>query len=246
MNRCKAKRQTHNVKIVIFSIMFGLASCGSSVDLVGEDSIRAAKSKSIQESYAELRQLANSGDSDDKLDAFVFVYEHLEELRDNVPEALQFLADAAAGGNVEAQYNFGFLMQTGTLVEKDEEQALPWLLLAAQKDYVSAQVWAGINLLSRYYSSLNAERESYFRNSERWLLQARSNSRPGDAEWFVATEALGRLYLGEDCTRDKGIELLEQASTAGYQPATKTLVQFADLIEEWNKSSKDISGSCPN
>ncbi|MEX2257947.1 MAG: tetratricopeptide repeat protein [Woeseia sp.] len=234
------------MKIVILSIVLALASCGSSLDVDGEESIDQAKSNSVQERYAELKRSANSGGPDDKLVAFIFVYEHLAELRDNAPEALQFLADAAAGGNVEAQYNFGLLMQTGTLVKQDEEQALPWLLLAAQKDNVPAQVWAGINLMSRYYESLETERQSYFRNSERWLTQARSNSKPGDAEWFVATEAMGRLYLGEDCTRDRGIELLEQASTAGFQPATRTLAQFSDLIEEWNKSAKDVSSTCWN
>lgn len=147
--------------------MLVVVACDLNRDLAHADRIYQGSSKSIEDRYAELRQSANSGDAEDKLEAFLYMYEHLAELQGKAPEALQFLADAAASGNVEAQYNFGFLMQTGTLVKQDEESALPWLLLAAQKDYVPAQVWAGINLLSRYYDAPDEERQSLFQNSER-------------------------------------------------------------------------------
>lgn len=224
--------------------MLAVSACGIHPDLAGAERTYQGSSQPIEDRYAELRQAAIVGDADDKLEAFFYVYEHLSELKSTAPEALQFLADAAARGNAEAQYNLGFLMQTGTLVKQDEERALPLLLLAAQQDYVPAQVWAGLNFLSRYFDAPEEERQLYFKNSERWLLQVRSNSTSEEIEWLVATEALGRLYLGEDCTRDEGVQMLEQASTGGYKPATKTLDQFGDLIEKWNNSDKEIAEAC--
>lgn len=181
--------------------------------------------------YSEIRKRAQSGDAEDKLDAFLFIYKYMRRLQGELPEALQFLADSAVLGYRDAQYNYGHLLQTGHLLQQDANEATKWFLLAAQQGHETAMLWSGLKLVTEFYESTEKEKDAYFRSAEFWLQQARNLLPKESEQWLLASEAMGRLYLGPDCKREAGVKLLQELGSHGYEPAKETLSAFSEVIE---------------
>lgn len=58
--------------------------------------------------------------------------------------ALQVFRPLAEGGDKDAQYQLGYMYQTGTGVAKDEREALRWYEMAAKQGHDGASVQARV------------------------------------------------------------------------------------------------------
>ena len=58
--------------------------------------------------------------------------------------ALQVFRPLAEGGNKDAQYQLGYMYQTGTGVAQDDRQALHWYEMAAKQGHDGASVQARV------------------------------------------------------------------------------------------------------
>ncbi|MEX2257946.1 MAG: tetratricopeptide repeat protein [Woeseia sp.] len=226
---------------------FKLATCGvliaifsSFVNATSENTKQVPPyNTDVLTKYENLRDLARSGNAESKFDAFIFVYEHASDLQDQAKEAVSFLFESAVAGNLDAQYNLGYLLQTGRWIERDEEKALLWLLEAASRGHITAQVRCGIVYQKKYYEANsdlghngNLRRPELREEAENWFREVISNGRPEQPEVLVATESLGRLLVREKPESDEGWDLLKEAAQLGYEPAIGTLRALMPALRE--------------
>lgn len=196
--------------------IFAIAACSGGNTFDSENECIDA----VSLCYEQLRDAANTGGDDAKLDAFIFVYEHGVVLQDHVDEALKFLLDSAVAGNSEAQYNLGFLMQTGTWLDKDVDAALPWLSMAASAGIVRAEFLLVTNHYTRYLTLKSTDgqlAQEHFDQSLIWLGRADTSG------YLDATSMLARILLGMDSNSERGLELLRKAASAGDELAIEKL-----------------------
>lgn len=210
--------------IIIIAMPVTLIACSTDSQPLADQSVKDAE---IREEFIELKSTANDGTAEHKLDAFLFVYQNASILSEHAEVAFEYLVAAAEMGNVDAQYNLGYMLQSGTWIQKDEEAALPWLLLAAQNGKPNAQLWTGVNFLNKYYESSDEDlQQEYMLNATRWLRAA------SESGVLAADEFLVRALFINPETRSEGIDILKRAATAGNDSALETLRDLADFLEE--------------
>jgi len=183
--------------------------------------------------YREIRALAVNGDPYAKHNAFVYVLENPVELREFVPEALEFLRTAADAGIPIAQYNLGFLYRTGQWVDKDLEEALRWLEPPALSGDARAQLWSGITYLDKYYAADEGpEADQFYASGEQWLRKL-LESEEDCAECLFAKTSLGRAVISRSMTDPEGWDLLKEAASAGHEGAVKTLWTMEEMLVDF-------------
>jgi len=183
--------------------------------------------------YRKIRALAVNGDPYAKHNAFVYVLENPVELREFVPEALEFLRTAADAGIPIAQYNLGFLYRAGQWVDKDFEEALRWFESPARSGDVRAQLWSGITYLEQYYAADEGpEADQFYASGEQWLRRL-LESDEHCAECLFAKASLGRAVISKSMTDPEGWELLKEAALAGHEGAVKTLRTMEEMLVDF-------------
>jgi len=176
------------------------------------------KSAEVHREYEQLHRKAMSGAASEKLAAFLFVYENADALDTQAQEAVDFLTESAALGNTDAEYNLGYLLQTGTWVGADQDSAREFLLRAANDGHEVAQFWLGINYADRFFLESNAiEKRRYFSEAEVWFQRASA------AGIDSATVRLGVLLLFDAEREAEGVSILEKAASNGSAAAADVL-----------------------
>lgn len=197
------------------------------------DCLKSDPSKSgsiIQTQYEDLKAEALLGNAEDQLDAFLFVYQNASHFHDKLSEAFDFLVKSAEQGNIDGQYNLGYMLQTGTWIDKNEETALPWLLQAAERGHVRAQLWCGINFVNRFHESSNdADKDAYALNATHWLKRA-SDSGIEQAKVLLAT-----ILINDEASREEGLNILKEAAAGGDKSAKEALDSMQELLDSETK-----------
>ena len=189
--------------------------------------------ESVQAEYRRLAARANSGGGEEKFLVFAHVYRYSALLTDDIDQATDFLVEAAKLDHTEAQYNLGYMLRSGIWFEKDEEVALYWLLLAAQKGYPTAQFWTGVTFLT-LSNEMSDEKEQadYRRNAIRWLRRADA------AEISEAKYFLGSALIRFPESVDEGIEYLREAAELGNEYAQEELGYVREYVEERERARR--------
>ena len=136
------------------------------------------------------------------------------------------LAEAAASGDPEAQYEYGRLYSVGAQgITVDYETAAEWYRLAAAQDHLAATLSLSTMLLQRDPPE-----------SIRLVLRAAELGSP-EAQWRAGQVYSGRIYLplaGLDLNRELALDWFKRAVEQGHHPAEEAL---ADLYTDSDESS---------
>ena len=93
-----------------------------------------------------LRQAAEQGDADAQFRVAEHYYKSYEECcgdKEDLEEAVKWYQEAAGRGDARAQFEIGWLYQSGEGVEEDHGKAVEWYCLSAEQGYAKAQYWLG-------------------------------------------------------------------------------------------------------
>lgn len=183
--------------------------------------------------YLRLSSLAEQGGAVEKFALFAFVYERLPETDSYVDDAIRQLEEAALDGHHIAQFNLGYLLVRGELVDQDEEKGIAWLQKAANGGVSRANLWLGLTYFSIYNSQIDVSPDlasDSFSNIERWLQPIIGKG--DDDVSLAAQETLGRAYLRRSIFSDEGWSLLFEAASLGHDGAEDTLRQMRSILQE--------------
>lgn len=185
----------------------------------------------IRACYSSLHQEASSGNTQAQFEAFIYVYEHGNELGDFASEAVGFLAEAAGKGHTEAQYNIGYMLLTGTWVDKDREQALIWLQLAANKANPRAQFLVGTDYYKQFLESDDpTDQGQKLEGAIKWLRMS------AESGYVGAKSFLGSILVADPEHKEYAIRMLRDAANAGDQRAKDELQQLVESeTESWTE-----------
>ena len=237
MIRSLSIEDMHVIKEILVTISVGFILALDLSGVAWADGTSVALEETDESVHVEYRRLAaraKSGGGEDKFLVFAHVYRYSASLTDYIDQAADFLVEAAKLDHTEAQYNLGYMLRSGIWFEKDEEAALYWLLLAAQKDYLMAQFWAGVSfLMLSHEMSDQQEQANYRRNAIRWLRKANAAG-ISEAEYF-----LGSALIRFPESVDEGIEYLRAAAERGDDSAQKQLKYALEYVEEREKAKQE-------
>ncbi len=151
-----------------------------------------------------------------------------------IDAALEVCTREAQAGDTNAQYTLANLYIDGTLAKDDWQQAIPWLLLAADQGHFEAQMQVAHALQTGRGIAKNAE-QAFF-----WIKRAADGNHP------EAQVALGQCYLQglgvakneslaiqcfTDCARQGNTEAMYQLAQKYLQPtATQNLDEAQSLL----------------
>jgi hypothetical protein len=195
----------------------------------------------------ELVRKAEYGQAWSKVSVFTLVYENLPEASEYVDAAVRLLREAAAEENHLAQFNLGYLLVHGELVEKDIDEGLLWLEKAADGGIRRANLWLGLTYYERYIVQANGPEglaNASFAKAENWLQSAIVQSDEPDDISLFAEEALGRAYVRRSILDEKGWEHLFNAASHGHRGAIDTLEEyrsdFQAALDDGNELTKPL------
>jgi len=146
--------------VIILLIGFSLTSFGAERKLDKKD-------EEIIEQYNLLKVKADNGDLDAMLDAFLIVYYEHPLLEDKQSEAIDFIINAAVGGNVDAQYNMGYFHLNGEVFDKNLDYAIDWFEKAQANGHKKSFLMLGVT----YRHKLHQSKKNYtlYQKSQHWL-----------------------------------------------------------------------------
>ena len=180
----------------------------SILSITGVTNAEASKSQDdVLLQYKKLQILAVKDDLNSQYEIWHFAKNNRPQLDNRLREAFSFITKAGKAGHVEAQFTIGSMYQTGTLVEKDSDVALGWLLEAANNDHRKAQHLVGSNYSSR---TIGATDEKEKNENEKlaiyWFEKAITDKS------LIALKHYGIFLFMIDTFSEKSKNLLEQAS----------------------------------
>lgn len=191
----------------------------------------------IKKSYDALLCLAQKGESEAKHELFLTFYGSYPVLAEKGEEAFSFLVEAARSGDVDAQYNMGYLYYEGELVEKDEELAMEWLTFASDNGSAEAAYLLGnqYTLLAKAEHDQENfdEKKKLYNQSIHYLDLA---VKKGHVQ---ATSMLGVTLLatGDSETKiQRGLSLLKEAAAQGD---IDSMLYLGDAYEAMSEALND-------
>lgn len=176
-----------------------------------------AKDAPIKESYEytlnqyeKAKALADKGDANAMLEVFNIFYNTYPVLENKTQEAANYLMKSAVKGNVRAQFNMGFLQQTGDVFEKNIDKALFWLLKAEEGDHHRSARQLGFLYLRKYHE--NKSKEDFRKESLIWFHKAALRGDPAGMRQYAVGLLSSKkdddsFYIAEDWLKkaiDKG------------------------------------------
>ena len=198
-------------------------------------------SERIVSEYRELsHRVRESGRAEDQFAAFTFANENARILEDFMPEAVQFLVDAANSGHADAQYNLGYLVESGRWLEKNEEYALDLYERAARQGQPNAELRVGLARFRSYFSETDGQLKSrLLAEAECWLRKTIDSDRllPSSSTVVDAKGWLGQVLLVRAPDDAEGLKLLQEAAIAGNQTAIESLNDFYVITKEEAQAS---------
>lgn len=156
-----------------------------------------------------LAYLENSDTIDDKvLLGCLLIFNPRVRRRDN--KGFELIKNAAELGSTIGQYHLGQCLNFGIDTEENKQEAIKWLLLAANKGFVKAQY-----LLATCYNDLENKKEAF-----KWYKVAAEN---GD---IYAMASLSVCYeYGEGCeiNKQEAFRLCKICADAGFEHCQTSL-----------------------
>lgn len=188
----------------------------------------------------ELISKAGQGDLDAQ-------FEMSRYYKDDEKQRLAWLKKAAEGGNVRAQYEYGYEMSDTSNLAYDSEEAEKWFRAAAEKGWAPAQFELGDTLIRRLEWSDEDETEA-IREGLEWVRKA-VDARYAEAEALYGSlllsgiedilekqesEAIPFLVRGAAASREAAY-LLGKAYEEGLGVAKPDYSQAAEWYRQANK-----------
>lgn len=135
-------------------------------------------------------------------------------------KALDYLSQAAALDNADAQYALGLMYENGNGVEQDYAQAFEWYMKAAQKNSSRAQ-----NSVAFFYDEGLGVDQSFV-EAAKWYQKAADNNN-GEAQFNLAD--MYAKGIGVEVDYDKSLELYRKAMTNGVREASREIPKVTSL-----------------
>lgn len=110
------------------------------------------------------------------------MYRRDQHLKENYAKAMELFQQAAARGNVEAQYQIGELYDLGEGVAESHAEAMKWYRQAAENGYAEAQYQIGV----RYAQGRDAKQD--YAEALQWLQKAANQGHADALNW------MGNMY----------------------------------------------------
>lgn len=142
--------------------------------LTPTDHLRMIKKETLR----DLRVMADGGDMQAVM-VLGNLYYRGEEVKQDLPMAIEWFLKAASAGHVEAQYAMGMIYYRGEGVDRDSRRAAGWLKKAAAQGHVKAQVL----LAQIYYNGETGVKEMALAKE---YFQMAADSGDPDAQHFLA------------------------------------------------------------
>ncbi|TMO29386.1 sel1 repeat family protein [Pseudoalteromonas sp. S4492] len=177
--------------------------------IVSLTSITDAKENKVKhmtalEKYMLAKDLADEGDTKAMLDVFTIFYTTYPELENKVQEAATYLMQAASNDNINAQFNMGYLQQTGDVFEKNLDKAIVWLKKASEQGHVKSNRQLGFIYLEKYKAN-NSDNSLYI-ESRKWFSKG---AKLGDIP-SLRQLAIGTLAHEQE-GHEEALKMLEEA-----------------------------------
>ncbi len=164
----------------IFALLFLCAALVSACTppekkpLSFEEHLRIIKGEALK----EMKTRADGGDTQSQM-VLGNLYYRGEEVKQDLPMAIEWFLKAAAGGHPEAQYAMGMIYYRGEGVERDPRRAAGWLKKAAAQGQVRAQAL----LAHIYYNGETGVKEMALAKE---YFQMAADAGDPDAQHFLA------------------------------------------------------------
>lgn len=210
----------------------------------------------VLQEYYRLLNVANNGDSSDKVALFVYTAEHSSELEKYAETALAHLVEASNSGEGEASALLGYISENGFWMEQSDEGARIFYVLAAQQGSARGMA-ACVTFFGKaaVAADTDADRESALLNAQHWYdeLFAIKAESPGVFEAARFNHATTRLKLNP--MDEYGMTLLGEAAIGGHETAAALIRGFhaeassgdfegdkdaARVVEVWNSTIQVI------
>lgn len=210
----------------------------------------------VLQEYYRLLNLANDGDSSDKVALFIYAAEHSGELEKYAETALGHLVEASNSGDGEASALIGYISEKGFWMEQSDEGAMIFYVLAAQQGSAKGMA-ASVTYFGKVAIAADpgSERESALVNAQKWYdaLEAIREESPRTFETARFNHAATRLKINS--MDEYGMTLLSEAAIDGHETAATLIRGFhaeassadfagdkdaARIVELWNSTIQVI------
>lgn len=168
-----------------------------------------AAERELKQAYIALKNSAEKGDTNSMYELFILVVRNEPYLYDKATEAFNYMAQAGKKGHIESQFSVGSMYQSGYIVEKNIDVALPWLLEAAKNGHAGAQQLAGSNYYGRVESAEGEIKQEYIDKSIYWYEKAMESGS------ITAIWQLGLLLVTTTTNEQRGKGLIRLAASKG-------------------------------
>ena len=148
--------------------------------------------------------------------------------KENYKEAVRLFRLSAADGNAKAQYNLGYLYQTGQGVRQDYREAFKWFRIASEQGLPQAQGKIG------YMYSQGMGIKKSFKAAFKWFKLA---AEAGDS---YSQYSIGVMYsegIGVEKNDKESLSWFKLAAKKGNKDAIKLLTSLG----VWNSENPDLS-----
>ncbi len=182
----------------------------------------SGESVEVTKRYYELLNIALNGDSDAKVELFLYTYEHIDTLRQNISTALEHLVEAVELENKDATRQLALLLDEGSLVEEDKEKAFILMIFSAQLGNSDSMYWCLVEFSERFRAGTKTEeRGDPYKNAEHWFEKIIESE---EAETILKREAkfvFSTLALYRSVQDAEAWALLGEAAMAGHAESIK-------------------------
>ena len=228
-------------RFLLLSLLSQLVAACDNSEIAQRDAESFSESERIVSEYRDLSNRAReSGGAEDQFAAFTFANENARVLEDFMPEAVQFLVDAANSGHADAQYDLGYLVESGRWLEKNEEYAHILYEKAARQGQPNAELRVGLARFRSYFSESDEQLKSrLLAEAECWLRKTIDSDQllPSTSTVVDAKAWLGQVLLVRAPDDEEGLKLLQEAAIAGNTTAIDSLNDFYVITKEEEAAS---------
>ena len=184
-----------------------------------------------QIAYSYYEKAANNGHSEAR--------QRIQEFGSDESIVQDWYMEAAWDGDVDAQYNLGYLFETGMGVQIDKARALQWYEEAAKEQHESAQFRLGLMLISGGIKSRDLD------VGKSWIKSAAENG--NDVAMQIVHQLFGKVDDRQLVQAIRGVRTFEQSAIASMLAVIEFAGDFAksgvsdNIANDGNQSSNNNS-----
>lgn len=183
-------------------------------------SLPAQKLVTNSVSVGDLEKLAKAGDSEAQVKLGLYIVNN--HITEKYGDAINWFQKSAAQGNSSAEFNLGFMLQSGIGGPANLPEALKWYRRSAEKGNYYSQSQLGL-----LYADGNGVPKDYT-EAFKWLKPA------ADKGWPPAMSLLGVMYaegLGVAKDETLALKLLESAGSKGEARGAEQLKRLRERMD---------------